>query len=180
MRTCIGRRTDNVAGDVTEIGAGVHLSLSALAQEFGCARETLKKRLAAADVRPAGEHRGNSVWRLRDAFQAWVVCPEANIGPEALPPAARKAHYQALREEILYRQECGDLVPVDQYREELGRVAKAIGLFMDTLPDQIERRCGLSGHQVTVVVEQVAKLRDELAIEFAADPDDEEHAADAG
>lgn len=165
---------------VSDIGTGLNFSLSALAQEFGLARETLRKRLDAAGVKPAGEHRGNPLWRVRDVYQAIITGPDSPIDPAALPPIQRKAHYQAQREEILYRQECGELLPVDQYCEELARVAKIFNRFMDTLPDQIERRCGLSGPQVAAVVEETNKLRDELAIEFAADPDDEEHAADAG
>lgn len=165
--------------NVAQLGAGVHHSLSALAREFGLDRETLRKKLAAADVAPAGEHRGNPLWRLRDVYQAVISGPDSPIDPAALPPFQRKAHYQAKLEEIRYLEQCGQLMPVEQYREALTAMFKRLKLFLDTLPDHLERDAGLTPPQVKRVIDLTDTLRDQLADQIAADCDEDERKSES-
>lgn len=162
---------------VTPIGLGVHLSLSALSDEFGLTRETLRKRLAAADVKPAGEHRGNPLWRLRDVYQAIITGPDSPIDPAALPPFQRKAHYQAQLEEIRLRQQCGELVPAIEMEAEMARVCKAFTRFLDALPDVLERECGVSGPETATVEKHIDRLRNELAVHLIDAAEGETHVA---
>lgn len=149
--------------NVSSLGAGVHLSLSALAREFGVDRETLRKRLAAVDVAPAGEHRGNSLWRLRDVYQAVITGPDSPIDPAALPPFQRKAHYQAKQEEIRYLEQCGELVLKIEFEHQLIRITKMFVFALDTLPEALERSCSLQPVQVKAAIELCNKTRNEIA-----------------
>lgn len=170
-RDFITGRSDFVDENVSSLG--VHLSLSALAREFGIDRETLRKRLAAADVKPAGENKGNPLWRLRDVYQAVVSGPDSSIDPAALPPFQRKAHYQAKMEEVRYLEQCGELVPKIEMEHELSRVAKILVFTLDTLPDVLERGCSLQPPQVQAAIDICNKTRDEIAEALCAGDEDE-------
>lgn len=144
-------------------GVGVQLSIAQLAVELGCSRETVRKRLAAAGVKPDGELRGNPTWRLRDALQAYLAA-DGQADPARLPPFQRKAHFLAAREEIRYLAECRELVSRVEMETELARIFKALALCLDTLPDILERDCRLSGEAIERVESRLDELRESLAL----------------
>ena len=134
---------------------GIRLSVTAMAREFGCTRETVLKRLSAFNVRPDGDRPGHQVYRLREAARAILLVgtdEEGNQDPEKMSPKDRLDHYKAGREKLKLAEESRRLVPVEEARAELAQVVKSTVRLLDTLPDILDRDCHI-GHQAIVRVE---------------------------
>ncbi len=134
---------------------GIRLSVTAMAREFGCTRETVLKRLSAFGVKPDGDRPGHQVYRLRDAARAILLVgsdEEGNPDPEKMSPKDRLDHYKAGRERLKLAEESRQLVPVEEARAELAQVVKSTVRLLDTLPDILDRDCHI-GHKAIVRVE---------------------------
>ncbi|MBM0956484.1 DUF1441 family protein, partial [Escherichia coli] len=55
----------------------------------------------------------------------------------------RKAWYQSERERLKFEQETAQLIPASDVRREFAIWAKAVVQVLETLPDILERDCGL-------------------------------------
>ena len=139
---------------------GVLLSLSAIANAWGCARETAKKRIDAGGVEAAELRRGHPVYLLKDVVQAFEQ-PE-DFDPDKLEPFQRKAFYQAEREKLNLEVERGTLLGYIEVERESARVFEIIGRFLDTLPDVLERDTAMSAPQVQKLDELIDRVREEL------------------
>jgi hypothetical protein len=148
---------------------GVRLSLSALAREFGIARETVAKRLAAAGVQPDGERKGWPVYRVAPAARALVPAEAPVWGggrvedPDRLVPTDRKAWYQSEKDRLVVEREQGLLVPVEAVREQVAGVVKTTTLMLETLPDLLERDCRLPPEAVERMERQIDRVRADWA-----------------
>jgi hypothetical protein len=168
---------------MSEPGKAVMLSLSALAREFGCARETLRKRLIAANVRPT---RGEAppaqitidgtddapaatgeLYALRDAIRAWLAPSESGLDPQQLDPFRRLSHYKAELERLKLEAEMRELIPSADVEQEMARILKIIAQLLDTLPDIIERDCGATADQVKRIERAIDDVRESLFNELA-------------
>jgi hypothetical protein len=93
---------------------------------------------------------------LRQYFQQAVTqlskVEPPNKGPEDMTPKERLDHYRAERERLKFSEETIELVPVEQSRAELAFVVKASVQLLETLPDVLDRDCGL-GHEAIARVE---------------------------
>ncbi len=152
--------------NVEDLANGIRLSLSALSREFGYHRETIKKRLAQAGVRPDGTRNGNPVFRLRDAAPA--VLETFNTSgrvedPDLLQPTDRKAWYQSEKDRVALEKEQGGLVPREQVREQLAVVVKITARVLETLPDILERDCRLQPEMVDLVERRIDQARADWA-----------------
>lgn len=146
---------------------GIRLSLSALSREFGIARETVGKRLAAAGVVADGERKGHPVYRVGPACRALLTAEIATTGkvdnPEDLPPQDRRAWYQSERERVHLEREQQNLVPAEDVREQLALILKITSQFLDTLPDILERDCQLQPDALAVIEQRIALARSDWA-----------------
>ena len=150
------------APGATDIYAGLLLSLSALAREFGTTRDTLRRRLVADGVQPASSRGGHPVYRLRDVLHDWLSAPESGYDPDRLDPFKRRAHYQAEVEKLRVAAECGDLIPRMEVEAEMAAVMKILAECFDTLPDILERDCGLKSSVLAKLERCLDKAREEL------------------
>ena len=146
----------------TIITNGASLSLSALSREFSTTRETLRKRLASQGINPTGTRSGYPVYRLRDALQAWIGCPESGFDPDALDPFKRRAHYQGEHEKLKLEIERGLLVPVIEVEQEMAALLKIVAETLDGLPDMIERDAGVSSAVLILVERLLDNCRNQL------------------
>lgn len=96
--------------------------------------------------------------------------------PELLPPRERRAHYEADIQKLALQQKRGDLVPRIEVEQEQGRVAKIVAHFFDTLPDVLERDCGLAPKQILRVQTSSDAIREQI---FEALVKEEPHAGSA-
>lgn len=150
---------------------GVHMSIRQLAEETGFDRDTVAKRLRNAGLNPNGKRGGHGVYRLRDALPALYVNNEdGEIDPMKLEPFQRKAHYQAAREAQKLATERRELIPRAEVEEEQARVAKIVVQALETLPDILERDCGMTREQLVKVETAIDRAREEM-YEAVADND---------
>jgi hypothetical protein len=140
---------------------GVHLSLTQIAAEFGCARETAKGRLDAAGFGPTETRGGYPVYRLRDVVTA-LTSGEEGFDPDRLKPWERKAHYQAEHEKLRLQVERGELVPAIEVERGHGQIFAIATQAFDTLPDVLERDVGLTPLQLARVEKHVDETREAL------------------
>lgn len=151
----------------------VRFSIARLAEEFGMGRDTVSKRLAAANVKPDGKRNGYPVYRLRDACPALLdigaLDEEGNADPRTLPPDKRKAWYQSELARLNVETTARQLIPAAEVEAETSELVKHMVQFLDTLGDQLERDCGLSPEQVQRVNEYAESLRVRLHAEVTED-----------
>jgi transcriptional regulator with XRE-family HTH domain len=156
---------------VTELPKGIYLTISQLAEEIGVARETIGKRMSEAGVRPAGKRGNYDIYRLRDALAAIQVADEV-VNPDKLKPFERRAHYQAELEKLKLETEQRYLIPFIEVEQEQARLFKIVARTFDTLPDILERDCGLPPKVVTRVEKACDKAREECYQEIIGGADD--------
>jgi hypothetical protein len=152
-----------------DIRGAVLLSLSQLAAEFKCARETMRTRLDQSNVQPAANRAGYPVYRLREAVVAWMTS-SAGIDPETLPPFQRHASYKADRERIQLQTERGELVPVADVQREQARILTIMSRALDVLPDLVERDVGATADQLTKIEKCCDAVRDEMFTDLNTPP----------
>jgi hypothetical protein len=162
---------------VTNIATGCNLSISTLAAELGQTRDTVRKRLIDADVQPSGKRGGYPVYRLKDALPA-LLGGGSNVDPDLLDPYKRKAHYQGEHEKLKLQVERRELIPRIETEQEMAAMLKVTAECFDTLPDILERDCGLTPDTLARMEAHLDKAREELYLRLAAEDDDAGSAAD--
>ena len=149
-------------------GGGV--SLSALARGFECSRETVRKLLIAAGVQPTDEVAGNPVYPLVPCLLAMRA--ESRQGSDAvvtaedaakLAPADRKAWFASEKDRLQVAQAQGELVDVQDAREQLAALVKILASACDSIPDDLERELRLTPATVALIEAKLDALRDQIA-----------------
>jgi len=128
-------------------------SISSLAREFCRDRETVRKRIAAACVQPAGQRSGHPVFLLADVAATLVYGHGAGDGfdPRQLAPSDRNLWFQSENRRIDLEMKCRQLIPAEECRAEFAEFAMTHLQFVVTLPDQLERDMGLTPEQVDLI-----------------------------
>lgn len=157
------------AAKVTQLPAGVTLSLSQLAGEFLSSRETIKRRLDSANVPPVAMRGGHPVYRLRDAVGPLTTDPDAGTDPDRLDPLKRKAYYQAELDKLRLQTERGEVIPVIEVEARFGAFTGLVVRWLDTILDVLERDAGMTPQQASKFEESLGRLRCELAEAIDAD-----------
>ncbi|WP_261290063.1 DUF1441 family protein, partial [Escherichia coli] len=97
------------------------------------------------------------------------------VAESEMDPHERKAWYQSERERLKFEQETAQLIPASDVRREFAIWAKAVVQVLETLPDILERDCGLQPAAVSRVQSIIDDLRDQIALRVTeAGADDEE------
>jgi hypothetical protein len=146
---------------VTDITGGLRLSLSVLAREMGISRDKLRDLLHRNKVQPAGDRSGHPVFHLRDAFRLLSVPSEA-VDPATLPAFERAAYWRAENERMRAMEQARELIPRIEVEQESARCQKIVVQALETLPDVIERDCGVPGAVVERIEERIDQLRRDL------------------
>lgn len=143
-------------------GKGIHVSITAMAGEVSSTRETITKRLADANVLQSGTRGGFPVYRLKDVLRALNQTTGGQLDPDKLPAFERNAHYKAEREKLDFERELAQLIPATDVERGYSHVFKCVARVFDTLPDTLERDCGLSAAALAVVEKHLDAARLEL------------------
>lgn len=146
----------------TAPGKGVHITVTQLAGEISSTRETITKRIADANLQPSGRRGAHPVYRLKDLLTAVNQTTDGQRDPDKLPPFERHAHYKALREKLDYDREFGILIPAADVERSNAVIIKSVAKAYDTLPDVLERDCGLAPSVMAVVERHLDAARLEL------------------
>lgn len=141
------------------------LSLSSLAREFGVARETVAKRLAAAGVKPYDEDRGHPRYRISEAAAAILELHSRTNqdDPDTWTPKEQLDFWRAKREKLKYAEDDGKVRPVEEFRAEIAVLVKIIAQALDILPDRLERELRLDAATLECIERHMDGIRAELA-----------------
>lgn len=126
-------------------------------------RDTVAKRITAANVKPAAMRSGHPVYRLRDVATALLalqsIGEDGERDPRLMSPTDRKAWYQSEIARFAVETEARQLIPAAEVEAEQAELVKGLVQFLDTLGDQLERDCALTPEQVDAVNASIGRLR---------------------
>ncbi len=161
-------------GTVTHLPAGLHMSLRQIAEETGLDRDTVQKRIAAANIVPSGKRGGHPVYRLKDCIKAVMLTDEeGRTDPDKLEPYQRQAHYKAELDRLKLEQETRELIPRIEVEQEQARIMRSMSLTLDTLPDVIERDCGVGAETLARIERSIDECRENLYKELSESDDEQ-------
>ena len=167
-------------GTVSELPRGVHVGIRAFALESGIDRDTIRKRIDAAALKPSGKSGRHPVYRLKDLLKAVLQANESGReDPDSYEPFKRQAHYKAEHLKLQLETDQRDVIPRIEVEQEQARFFKVVAMNYDTLPDILERDCGLPAHVVELIEKTLDKSRDELYKALADGPEEEAEPAEA-
>jgi hypothetical protein len=158
-------------GEVATADDGLLWSISKTARVSGKARETVAKSVADAGLRPAGNKLGYPVYLSYEILPAIYAkesgaqgfISDENFDPAKLPPKERKDYYDSEKARLVVEKEKRQLIHAEDYRRELASVCKAVAIFMETLPDILERDCGLDPVTIARIQASADEQRTSLA-----------------
>ncbi|MAC33673.1 MAG: terminase small subunit [Haliea sp.] len=138
-------------------------------------RRTVTRRIAEAGVPPADERRGHPVYELRRVLPVLYAETVARPGtsPDDMLPTDRRAWFQSENERIRLEKELRQLLPAHDVAREMAQMARQFTNSLETIPDLLERDCGLNPLQVDTVFEVLDSVRDYLYQVMAEDLDTE-------
>jgi hypothetical protein len=102
------------------------------------------------------------------------VTEEGSLDPDKLEPFKRQAHYKAELQKLQLETETREVIPRIEVEQEQARILRIVALMLDTLPDVLERDCGLAATMVARVEKALDQVRESL---HKALTDDEDEAA---
>ena len=143
------------------------VSISRLSELLRMDRRTVSKRIADANLAPAGKREGFPVYDGRAACEACLLVgamdgDESPVDPRKLKPMERRAWYQSEHERMKVETEARQLIPSIEVQSEMAELARSFVQFLDTLGDQLERDINLSPEQVDAVNRSITRQRAQL------------------
>ena len=143
---------------------GLYCSVMQLSEETGRTRETITKKITIAGLAPEGRIRGYDVYRVRDVLPLlFTTSEDGTIDPDKLEPNTRLAYYRGETEKLALAAKAKSLIPAAEVEAETARWAKLVAQHLETVPDMLERDCGLKPDQIAVVEKHLDALRTSLA-----------------
>jgi hypothetical protein len=167
--------------EISSIQEAYCWNLTKLSDALGLHRDTIRKRIQAAGVVPAGVRNNANIYALKDVARA--VFSDLTTGdtqdPDQMLPTDRKAWFQSETERVKLEKELRQLIPADEAHREMAVLAKAVANGLDVIPDMLERDCGLNADAVMRVCDSIDVIRQQLyeAI-INAEPDDQDMTMD--
>jgi len=154
------------------------VSISRAAELLCMDRKTVSKRIADANIAPAGMRDGYPVYEGRRVCEACLLPQgatdgEGSIDPRNLKPMDRRAWYQSERERMAVEAEARQLIPAIEVHAEMAEMARGFVQFLDTLPDVLERRVHLRPEQIEAMHDQITIERQRLYAQFESEQQDE-------
>lgn len=170
VKTVKTKKKQMHGGAVSTIGAessdfgGVWLSVTAFCRESGKDRAFMAKRLAnAPDIRGIKSDKGNIIYRLASLIDlAYLRDESGKNNIDRMDPFRKKAHYDSEVQKRKLEQIEGSLIPREMVETRISMVMKNIAQFLDTLPDVLERDCGLPANAIVVTQQRIDVARTEL------------------
>jgi hypothetical protein len=151
-------------------------TLSQLAEIWGVTRNTARKRIG--NTKPCDpEGRNATVWDLKDVATFMDIRQDASVIkmtrgsiPTDLDPVKKLKLHQANDMEQAYklkrikvRKELGKLLEADNVERVVAKAYKSLVMFLDNLPDILERNGLISRDKVVKVARLVDRTRDQMA-----------------
>lgn len=157
---------------ITDIHGGVTITF--LAQVFGMAKHTVRKRLA--DLPPMRRTRNAPVYNFVQAC-SYLVEPKIDlkeylktIRPSELPPGLHKDFWDAMNKQQKWAEAAGDLWHTEDVMEVFGEVFKLIKTTCQLWVDNLERIKELTPQQRDALVRATDGLLDDVYRELVELP----------
>ncbi|WP_329502701.1 DUF1441 family protein [Klebsiella aerogenes] len=146
-------------------------SITELAEILGRDRKTV-----AAMARPLTPTPDSSKTRKNYTVRTLLRALDnpQDLDVNQMTPAERRAHWQAENERLKYEKTRRFLIPAEECAREYRILAKGTVILLETLPDILERDCGLKPDAVTRMVGVIDNFRDHLADKLTSDKFSEE------
>ena len=152
--------------NVTNLADAYSWNISRIAEAFGFHRDTVRKRLNSAMVRPSGKKSGNDVYELADVGAALFAEQSVYSGdvsdPDKMGPKDRKDFYQSENERLKFEEKTSELMPSGVYQDAIYENLKKIVSAFDSLPDMIERRHSCSPEQIEDIISYLHECREQV------------------
>lgn len=176
--------TGEVDNNILYIGA----SQTQLVQLFDMDPKTIRKRIAANNIRPNGMRNGAPIYRIKDVAP-YFVKPAGdieyyikNMNHTDLPPILLKEFWNGQRARQAYEKEEGSLITKGEFRDALAEVFSTLRQTLLLTSDTVEDQAALSDKQreiiQTVIDGALRGLRKNLIERFENagrdQPDDED------
>ncbi|HDZ6734287.1 TPA: DUF1441 family protein, partial [Mannheimia haemolytica] len=117
------------------------LNINQIAELTGLHRQTVSQRVAG--LNPAlGSNSKLKLYALRDLILTGLA-EKMSADVDSLSPADRRAWFQSENERLKFEKEIGELIPASEVALEMSALAKTVVQALETLPDILERDCGL-------------------------------------
>lgn len=147
--------------EVRDLSEAYSWPVSRLADCFGLHRQTLTKRIKQGGLRPSGKWRGNPIYEIA-AVAELLFSPE--VGPDEdvnfdRDPKARKDWYDSENARLRFEKEQRELIPVSEVEETVGTTFAAIAHLLRSIPDNLERKRGLSAELVELVEREILDVQ---------------------
>ncbi|THA00325.1 DUF1441 family protein [Rodentibacter pneumotropicus] len=152
------------------------LNINQIAEVVGMHRQTASNRLSR--FTPAtGSNAKNKLYFVRDLITAALEEQPEKMSKDVdeLPPMERRAWFQSENERLRFEKEMGELIPAFEVAQQMSALAKYVVQHLETLPDILERDCGLPPNALIRVQQIIDDLRDQTAQHIQEDdlPEDE-------
>lgn len=137
------------------------LNINQIAEITGMHRQTVSQRVSG--LTPSiGSNAKLKLYTLSDLIRLGLA-EKMSADVDSLSPSDRRAFFQAENERLKYERETGELIPAYEVAQEMSYQAKAVVQLLETLPDILERDCGLSPSALVRVQQVIDDLRDQMA-----------------
>ncbi|HAU8263938.1 DUF1441 family protein [Phytobacter diazotrophicus] len=146
------------------------VNVTQLADLVGMNRNMVARRLRETEM-DGGNGENLKQYELGKALRV-LILPSVQASGE-MSPQDRKAWYQSENERLKFEKEEREVIPVDEVVQVYSSMLKAVVMVLETLPDILERDCGLTPAAVNRVQGIIDDLRDEMARKVA-DSENEE------
>lgn len=148
------------------------LNINQIAELTGLHRQTVSQRVAG--LTPSlGSNSKLKLYALRDLILTGLA-EKMSADVDSLSPVDRKAFWQAENERLKYEEKTGELIPASEVAFEMGAMAKAVVQTPETLPDILERDCGLQPKDLIRVQQVIDDVRDQMALHIQQAPTTEQ------
>ena len=84
-----------------------------------------------------------------------------------MPPFQRRAHYQSELDKLKLQEQRRELIPRLETEQEMAGLLKIVAQCLDTLPDILERDCGLPASVLVKMEEVLDQAREDLHLRLA-------------
>lgn len=139
----------------------IKLNINQISELVGMHRQTVSQRIAG--LTPSiGSNQKLKLYALPDLIRLGLQ-EKMTADVDSLSPIERRAFWQAENERLKYERDTGELVPAFEVAQEMGFLAKAVIQQLETLPDILERDCGLQPKALVRVQQIIDDLRDQMA-----------------
>jgi hypothetical protein len=155
--------------EVTNINDAYSWNITRIAEAFNFSRDTVRKRLREAGVRPSGKRSGHPIYPLEDAARA-LFDDEARTDipdfqdPDKMPPKARKEWWQSENERVKFMTDAKQLIPETEHRQDLYDGFSQVVSFFENLPDKMERTGLFTPEQLELLEAEGDAFRAQLYI----------------